>query len=276
MSEPTHCAVCGARLRRAKPWLFACESCSFLASTLQPGPGTEMIGLEALRKANIAVCLDRLERQTSLRGLTVLDVGCSNGLFLEAALARGAIVRGIEPEAVHVQASRAKGLPVDHGFFPQDLGDRGPYDIVAFNDVFEHLPSPDRAIGEVERLLKPGGHAMINLPSRDGVLYRLATVMDAAGFPGPFERLWQKGFPSPHVSYFSPATLRGLVERHSGLRQIDAFPLQSFKRDRLWERVSFSTKGLAAYPVFTGLWGMSFVMPLLPADLHVGVFTKAG
>ena len=275
MSEPSTCTVCGASLRRAKPWLSACDACGFLASTLEPGPGTEMIGLEALRKANIAVCLDRLERHTPLTGKTALDVGCSNGLFLEAARARGAIVRGIEPEAVHVAASRAKGLTVDHGFFPADLGDRGPYDIVAFNDVFEHLPSPDIAIGEVERLLKPGGSAMINLPSRNGILYRVATMLDAAGMPGPFERLWQKGFPSPHVSYFSPDTLRKLVERHSGLRQTDAFPLQSFRRDRLWERVAFSTKGLAAYPVYAGLWGLSFVMPLLPADLHVGVFRKA-
>lgn len=268
------CAVCGAPLRLLKPWLARCDACGFLASNLEPGPGTGLEGLEDLRRANIAATLDRLARSAPLAGVTLLDVGCAKGWFLSAARERGAQVHGIEPQEVHVRDGRAAGLSIDLGFFPADLSRPGPYGIIAFNDVFEHLPAPEQAIRDVERLLKPGGIAVINLPSSAGALYRIATVLDRLGMSGSFERMWQKGLPSPHMSYVSPDNLRMLVERHTALRQIDSFALPSFRRARLWQRIEVTHRGPAALAMFVGLWGLSFVLPLLPPDIHVGVFQK--
>lgn len=261
-------------MRQTKPWLHECPVCGFLASTLEPGPGTGLVGLESLRKANIEATLDRVERLLPLRGRSVLDVGCASGWFLTAAKARGAFVYGIEPQESHVVTARAAGLTVDHGFFPQDLADRGPFDVIAFNDVFEHLPAPQQAIGDVEHLLKPGGLAVINLPSSDGFLFRTSRMMDVLGMAGTHDRLWQKGMTSPHISYFSPDTLRRLVERHSALRQVDAFPLTSFQRDGLWDRIRLTHTGPVAWGLFAGLWGLSFAASMLPSDIHVGVFRK--
>lgn len=261
-------------MRQSKPWLHECPSCGFLASTLEAGSGTGLVGLESLRKANIETTLERIERLMQLNGRSVLDVGCARGWFLEAARMRGALVHGIEPQESHVVAARAAGLTVDHGFFPQDLAGRGPFDVIAFNDVFEHLPAPGQAIGDVERLLKPGGLAVINLPSRDGFLFRTSRVLDALGMPGTHDRLWQRGMTSPHISYFSPDTLKRLVERCSGLRQVDSFPLTSFQRDGLWQRIRLTHGGPAAWALFTGLWGMSFVASVLPSDIHVGLFRR--
>jgi SAM-dependent methyltransferase len=263
-------------MRQAKSWLNVCEACGFMSSTLQPGPGTGLVGLENLRRANIRATLDRLEQLGPLRGLRVLDVGCANGWFLEAAKARGAHVHGIEPQDSHVAVARSAGLTVDHGFFPRDLQNTGPFDVIAFNDVFEHLPAPDQAIGDVERLLKPGGLAVINLPSSDGFLFRISRVLDALGMSGTHDRLWQKGMTSPHISYFSPATLQRLVERNSGLRRVDAFPLTSFRRDGLWDRIALTHSGPIAWSLFAGLWSLTFVASMLPSDIHVGVFRKMG
>ena len=263
-------------MHQTKPWLHECPACRFLASTLEAGPGTGLVGLESLRKANIETTLDRIDRLMPLQGRSVLDVGCASGWFLQAAKARGALVHGIDPQDSPGAAARAAGLTVDHGFFPQDLADTGPFDVIAFNDVFEHLPAPEQAIGDVERLLKPGGLAVINLPSSDGFLFRTSRVLDALGMSGTHDRLWQKGMSSPHISYFSPETLRRLVERHSGLRQVDAFPLTSFQRDGLWDRIRLTHAGPVAWGLLAGLWGLSFVASALPADILVGVFTKAG
>lgn len=274
MSQPRPCAACGATMRQTKSWLYACTSCGFLASTLEPGPGTGLVGLESLRKANIQTTLERIETRMPLRGCRVLDVGCASGWFLEEARARGAIVHGIEPQESHVRLARAAGLAVDHGFFPADLANMGPFDLIAFNDVFEHLPAPDKAIGEVERLLKPGGLAVINLPSSAGFLFRVSGLLNAAGLSGTSDRLWQKGMTSPHISYFSPSTLQKLVERHSDLRQVDSYPLTSFQRKGLWERIRLTHAGLVSWGMFAGLWGLSFVAAKLPFDIHVGVFRK--
>lgn len=260
----------------AKPWLFRCRDCGFLASNLQPGPGTGLVGLEQLRRANAEMILDRIGQLAPLRGARILDVGCAKGWFLEAALRRGAAAHGIEPQEPHVRDARRAGLDVELGFFPQDLSDQGPYDVVAFNDVFEHLPSPERAIADVAARLKPGGLAVINLPSSDGVLYRIARLLDGLGASSTFERLWQKGLPSPHISYFSPATLRAMVERHTALREVAGFSLPSFQRTELRERIALTHRGPLAWGLFAGLWAASFVMPLLPSDIHVGVFRKPG
>lgn len=270
------CPACGAYQTPRKSWLWRCAGCGFMSSNLQPGLGTGLEGLEDLRRANCEVILDRLEQHGALSGLGVLDVGCAKGWFLTAARARGADVYGIEPQQPHAIDAQASGLNVEIGFFPQDLQARGPYDIIAFNDVFEHLPAPEQAIAAVERLLKPGGLAVISLPSSRGVLYRIAALMDAAGMPGPFERLWQKGLPSPHMSYFTPGTLQLLVERHTPLRIVDGFALPSFRRARLWQRIAVTHRGPMAWAMLAGLWSLSFVLPALPADIHVAIFRKPG
>ncbi len=38
------------------------------------------------------------------------------------------------------------------------------YDTVILSDVLEHLPEPELLWGELSRILKPGGHALINTP----------------------------------------------------------------------------------------------------------------
>ncbi len=195
------CPVCGQGFVQHKSWLVRCAACGFLASTLAPGAGTGIEGLDALRRANFENVLDRLEQHRKLAGLRLLEVGCSTGLFLEVAARRGADVQGIEPELKNALFSRKKGLRVQSGFFPQDLDDRGRYDIIAFNDVFEHLPDPVESLKAVEQLLRPFGIAILNLPSSDGVLYKTATLLDRVGYGAPLERLWQKGLPSPHVSH---------------------------------------------------------------------------
>ena len=85
------------------------------------------------------------------------------------------------PSCKNATIARARGFPVEDGFFPQDLADRGPYDIIAFNDVFEHLPDPARVLQAVEQLLRPGGIAVLNLPTSDGFLYNAAALLDRIG-----------------------------------------------------------------------------------------------
>ena len=131
------------------------KNAGFFILRWEAGAGID--GLEALRRANFELLLDRLENQGSIRGKRLLEVGSARGWFLEAAGKRGADVRGIEPEAENARVAQDHGLSVETGLFPQDLEDRGPYDLIVFNDVFEHIPQPSNLIGEVADLLSPGG-----------------------------------------------------------------------------------------------------------------------
>ena len=267
-----NCQVCDAQMTRASAWVYRCDSCGYFASTLEPGAGADVAGIEALRNENFLTLLDRLERAALAHGRRLLEVGCSTGAFLEHARARGYDSHGIEASAAAAKTARQKGLSIECGYFPDELAERGPFDIVVFNDVFEHLRDPSSVIRDVERLLNSGGYLVLNLPSSDGILFRLAATLNRLNLHGPYDRLWQKGLSSPHLSYFNPRNLRMLVEQHTDMELRDEFALRTVSRTGLYDRVRSSHHGAIGLALFAAAWSISFMLPRLPPDIHVAIF----
>jgi len=257
-----------------QPWLYACSNCGFGTSSLTAGGGRGIEGLETLRRRNFATLCEWLNERFALAGKKLLEVGCAEGWFLEEARNRGMIVFAIEASLPHAEISRAKGFDVTDGFFPDDIDAQGLFDFIVFNDVFEHLPNPVSALARCEELLEPGGALILNLPSNRGIFYRLGSLLARVGRPSSLERLWQKGFPSPHLTYFNPTTLRRFVDRYTRLRHVGTFSLDTFEVEGLWERIKTSHPGIAGRIIYTGLRMALPVMRLLPADIVVGVFEK--
>lgn len=69
------------------------------------------------------------------------------------------------PQSVH--ASPYVDLPADLGR-PLPLPDAS-FDTVILSDVLEHVPEPQALVGEIARLLAPGGTLLLNLPFLYGV-----------------------------------------------------------------------------------------------------------
>jgi SAM-dependent methyltransferase len=266
------CECCGAQMQSLGGWVYACHKCRFQASSLTPAAGTGIPGLEELRLKNFELILDRLESVKILQGARLLEVGSARGWFLEAAVRRGVQVQGIEPETANAEISRTNGLDVEIGFFPNDLKNCGPFDLIIFNDSFEHLAKPSAVIQAVQSLLKPGGILVINLPSSKGVLFLVAGLLSRLGVGGPLARLWQMGMPSPHVSYFNPENLSLLAQRHSNLQLIKRFSMTSVSRQGLASRIGASHSGAKGVLMFAVIWGLSFILPLLPSDIEVLFF----
>jgi 2-polyprenyl-6-hydroxyphenyl methylase/3-demethylubiquinone-9 3-methyltransferase len=97
------------------------------------------------------------------KGLRVLDVGCGGGLLSEEFAAMGCDVTGIDQSLPTLAAARqhadASGLPIRYleGSAEQLAFEAGTFDIVCCCDVLEHVDNPDAVIGEISRVLKPGG-----------------------------------------------------------------------------------------------------------------------
>jgi SAM-dependent methyltransferase len=229
--------------------------------------------LSGLRHENFRRLLAHLGMLLDPAGCAILDVGCAHGWFLEQAAEAGFRTLGIEPDAEIGGRAAARGLPVRHGFFPDALEAGERFDVIAFNDVFEHLANPIDVLGACRDHLVPGGLLVINLPSSEGVIYAVARVLLRLGVGGPFERLWQTNYPSPHLSYFAPENLRCLCE-DQGFREIGRMTLPSFHVRGLWQRLRFDTR--TPVPVAALQWiGVALarpVMGLLPADISVQVF----
>jgi hypothetical protein len=159
------------------------------------------------------------------------------------------------------------------GVFPDALQAERCYDIIAFNDVFEHLADVRFATASSRARLRAGGLLVINLPNSKGALFRIASTMDRFGISGPYERLWQKGFPSPHLSYFHPRALTRLVTSY-GFAEVYRGRLESVAVRGLWERVRYGRKASTAESVlvWTAVALASPLLRIIPGDIALQIF----
>ena len=282
----TDCPICSARLASGlTDWHRVCAACGFEASTLEPciddrsrgGALDEALRETALRKLRVDNFERVLDRIVSLRPPDdgILEVGCAHGWFLEQCGERGIDAVGLEPDAEIADATLRRGLRVRKGAFPAALDPAERYGAIVFNDVFEHLTDPRDVLAACRRQLAPGGLLVINLPCATGFFYRLSKGMARAGLEASFERMWQKGFPSPHLSYFSQPGLAALC-REGGFVEVSRERLPSVSIEGLWERLRFGGGTSWALDVlkWSAIVGARPLLRFLPPDISLQVFRE--
>jgi SAM-dependent methyltransferase len=281
------CDLCGGALAPHRHgWVRRCQACGSLRSDLplaipDRAGGSALdealreTGLEDLRWINNGRLLDVVAAHAP-SSARLLDVGCGPGFLLQAAGARGLAPQGLEPDANVVEAAKARGAPVRHGFFPQALGADERFDVIVFNDVLEHIPAIGAALAASAAHLAPGGLLVVNAPDRRGLFFRAADIADRLGLSGAYERLWQKGLPSPHVWYLTPQALARGAGGH-GLAPVAHVRLKTVALAGLWSRIRY----VKDQPLALSLAALAFsvlTLPLarlLPADASATVFRKA-
>jgi SAM-dependent methyltransferase len=231
--------------------------------------------LQSLRRQNFEVILDWLGIVGVEPSARVLDVGCGHGWFVMAAITRGYEAIGVEPDNAIAAVAEANGARVRQGSFPEMVKPGETFDVIVFNDVFEHLLDPPGAIADTWRCLKPSGVLVINLPLQTGTFYRLAHALDRVGVHGPLRRMWQLGFPSPHRSYFSADQLSQFVARH-GFHESARHTLPSVTVKGLWERLRYdpNQSAIAAVVMWPVLAFLAPFLRFLPADIGVQIFRR--
>ncbi|BBD73344.1 hypothetical protein HS1genome_1733 [Sulfodiicoccus acidiphilus] len=107
----------------------------------------------------------------------ILSVGCGSGLFEAALRERGIVIEDcVEPSEMG-RIARARGLKVLRGF-AEELPVQTNYSTVLMNGVIHYLNDPVKALLEVKRVLKDGGHLVLCWVAGEGsygLLYRLAS-----------------------------------------------------------------------------------------------------
>jgi len=157
----------------------------------------------------------------------VLDVGCSEGNFLKGLDDRFT-PHGIEID--HKAAQVAGKYVSKHGGKIHQADalsslrqmEESQFDAVVMQSYLEHEVEPLEVLRETRRVLRPQGFLMIKVPNLDCWNRRL----QGHGWPG-FR------FPD-HVNYFTPRTIREVIERAelkiARFKMVDKLP----SSDNLW------------------------------------------
>lgn len=102
---------------------------------------------------------------------SVLEIGCGDGIFLDACASRGIVVTGLELSPAAASAARGRGHEVMVGTVEELAGGYAEvFDAVCAFQVLEHLAEPGLFLRQVMQMLKPGGHLILAVPNRDSFL----------------------------------------------------------------------------------------------------------
>lgn len=279
------CFACGGPLHgRLESWLLFCPACGLWRSTLGSedrlqesralDESRRVSGLAALRDGNYRRTLDAVRQLGPLEGKRLLDVGCAYGWFLQTARAAGMIPMGLEPDPeIAATAAAREGLSVRVGYFPGAVPPGETFDVIIFNDVLEHIYDLDGILAACRGLLRPGGLLVVSAPDSRGFLFRASAVLARLGRTGLLHRLWQKGYPSPHLSYFNRGNLARLMRRHGFEPRVES-SLRSLQMRGLWSRLHMdrrpSPASMASYLVLVA--ALPALVHLLPPDQLLGVY----
>lgn len=105
-------------------------------------------------------------------GMSLLDVGCGNGDFLDIARRAGWRVMGVEPDPVAVEVARSRGLDVRLGTIEALAGMTRAFDVITLSHVIEHVHDPLSLLMRCRMLLRPNGWIWIDTPNLDSFGHR--------------------------------------------------------------------------------------------------------
>ena len=104
-------------------------------------------------------------------GRDVLEVGCGTGLVLERVARVARLAEGVDLSPGMLEHARQRGLSVREGDATALPFPDASFDVVYAFKVLAHVPDVDRAIAEMFRVVRPGGHVLIEVYNRHSLRF---------------------------------------------------------------------------------------------------------
>jgi SAM-dependent methyltransferase len=190
------CSGCGQLLSRASEARYSETMAQFNAAGFNAPQGRELERRQAVARQRLARIATLLNK--SPRDIHVVDVGCSRGQFVAAAIAAGYQAEGVEPAPRIAEAARAAGVPVRTGLLEEQGYADNSLDALTLFEVIEHLRTPLPLLAECRRVLKPGGILLVSTANAESWT---AAAMEARWDYFDMER------DGGHISFYNPRSI---------------------------------------------------------------------
>lgn len=145
-----------------------------------------------------------------IKGRKVLDIGCSDGLYLKYMSKDS---QGIEQVPALALAGRNKGLNIINGDILESISRiaDSTFEGVLFSHVMEHVDSPIIILRHIQRILQPQGILVLGLPTERNIFrdllrmdYFEGTHIYAFSIRNAYKLLHETGFRVENVFYHLP------------------------------------------------------------------------
>ena len=271
------CEVCNSKFKKINDYVYKCTNCSFFKSKLKPGHGRDIEGISELRRKNFKKIIEIILSLNVNQSLKILEIGSGNGFFIEECKKSNIDITGSEADEEQYNLLKKKFLNIIKINLPiKDLNNDllNKFDVVVFNDVFEHLINLDLTLIQLKSMLKTNGQIVINLPSSDGLIYKFSDILNKIGFINFYDRLWQKNLSSPHLSYFNNLNLKMLFKKH-GYNLIHTSSLDTVSKKGNFIRLNSTIKYKFICFLLSGLLFLFYYFQkILPKDIILHIYKR--
>lgn len=209
------CVACGAPLRTrfdrvVDPQsleafaIVECTACGLGATDPQPADLAPYYGARyhgGRHSFTDAWCISRRLRflkAVAPRAGKLLDIGCGDGRFLDAARTRGWQGFGTE---MNPEPPRQRGFTIERSV--DEMRQHGPFEAITFWHSLEHFRNPREAVQAAAGLLAPGGRLIIAVPDAGGAQARM------------WKQHWFHLDVPRHLFHFSAAALDSMLSQSS-------------------------------------------------------------
>lgn len=146
--------------------------------------------------------LDLLKKYTYKQsGISMFEVGCATGFFMDLARNIGWQTEGIDISEYAVKKAREKGLAATAGTLESYWGAK-KFDVVAMQDLIEHVKNPVDVIGRAGNLLAENGLLLITTPDSGSLWAKV------------WKKNWHAFVPPQHLFYFSAKNLASILKKN--------------------------------------------------------------
>ena len=268
------CIICNSHFKKINEFVYKCNNCSFYKSNLKPGFGQEIGGIEELRKNNFKKIINIIKKLEGKKKFEILEVGSGDGFFLQECENQNINITGSEAHNEQFERLKKRFSNIRKISFPlkDDFSVFSKFDYIIFNDVFEHLENLDLVLDQLKKFLNVNGKIIINLPSSNGLIFKISEFLNKFGVSSFFNRLWQKDLSSPHLSYFNNSNLNLLFE-NSGYNLVYSSYLNTVSKTGNFKRLNSTINNKLICLILSSILILFFYFQkILPKDIILHIF----